>query len=433
MIERMNFDQTAGRAVAIAACLAVPLAGATSQAVAQTAAPTEPAPQQAAELCPALGVGTWIGGDEAASDLSTATAPFDNLQVALPANGNQVSYFRLSAEAEIRAEAAPELGGDTVLELYQADGTFVLSDDDGGGGLASRAETRLAPGSYCMLTRGFGGRETIADIRIARSDFDPLTTGFDDSIGFYGGVETCLPETFASELGTLDASLEGDGISLTNPASVAPYYRFSLTEPQALTIQANNEMADPYIYLYDNAGNLIDENDDFRSLNAQLEFINPLPAGTYCLAMEALSDQNAPITLSMRAYDAERANLEMFAAAEMSPPPGSSYPVTELGLLQSQLVMDQPVRQDAVFYRFTVQEGGLALIEAVEVTDSDPVLRLFDELGREIAYNDDANGTLNSQIVSQIEPGTYTVGVTQFSDSYSGVIRVTLQRYVPAQ
>ena len=65
--------------------------------------------------------------------------------------------------------------------------------------------------------------------------------------------------------------------------------------------------------------------------------------------------------------------------------------------------------------------------------DSDPVITLFDSVGREIAWNDDANGSLDSQIVTRLDPGSYTLGVTQYSSSYTGVIRVSLQRFVPAQ
>ena len=40
--------------------------------------------------------------------------------------------------------------GDTVIDIRDATGNIVISDDDGGGGTDSRAETSLQPGTYCV-------------------------------------------------------------------------------------------------------------------------------------------------------------------------------------------------------------------------------------------------------------------------------------------
>jgi len=60
------------------------------------------------------------------------------------------------------------------------------------------------------------------------------------------------------------------------------------------------------------------------------------------------------------------------------------------------------------------------------------VIYLFDDLGRAVARNDDSNGTLNSQIAARVSPGTYMLGVTQYHGE-NGVIRVAIERYVPAR
>jgi hypothetical protein len=49
-----------------------------------------------------------------------------------------------------------------------------------------------------------------------------------------------------------------------------------------------------------------------------------------------------------------------------------------------------------------------------------------------LAFNDDANGTLNAQLSAPVEPGRYMLAVQQFSADYQGVIRVGIGRYVPA-
>ncbi|MBF9029830.1 ABC transporter substrate-binding protein [Rhodobacterales bacterium HKCCE3408] len=394
-----------------------------------------PAAAQDAEICAGLGPAQWIAGDEAGSDVSTAGGPLDMTGLSVPPGGNVVRAFSVSAQGDVRVEAMPTPGGDTVLELYSADGALVLTDDDSGGNFASRAEAALDPGTYCLLTRSFGGGAVDASIRVARPEFDALTPGLGGGSGFFAGVEACTAETPATALGQgpVDAMLGQGGVTATNSVAATPYYRFTLSSPQPISIRAENEWADPYIYVFDGQGALIAENDDYDSLNSRIDFTDPLPAGDYCVGMRALSDQNEPVTISVRGYDPQAAMMEMYASGEASPPPGSGYPVTALGMLQTRLVMDQPVGSDAVWYSFDVPEGGLVLIDAIGITDADPVIRLFDSVGRMVGFNDDSNGTLDSQLSSRVGPGTYMLGVTQYSSGYRGVIRVTIERYVPAR
>ncbi|QBY00977.1 hypothetical protein E2K80_09750 [Rhodophyticola sp. CCM32] len=225
----------------------------------------------------------------------------------------------------------------------------------------------------------------------------------------------------------------GQGVTATNSIAATPFYRFSLGTPQAISIRADNPAADPYIYIYDGQGTLIAENDDYDGLNARVDFTDPLPAGAYCIAMRSLSDDTQPVTVSVLGYDAEAAMREMFATGEASPPIGGPYPITDLGVLQTSLIIDQTVGSDAVWLSFSVPADGLLVIDAIEISDSDPVIHLYDALGRFIDFNDDAGDTLNSQLTVRTSPGTYMLGVSQYSDDYSGVIRLALQRYVPAQ
>jgi hypothetical protein len=100
--------------------------------------------------------GIWIGGEQAASDISTVNT-FQE-QMALVLGGNEyVSLFTLSEPADVRVEAAGRGSGDTVIDLLGPDGSIILSDDDSGGNGASRAETSLQAGTYCMAMRSYDG------------------------------------------------------------------------------------------------------------------------------------------------------------------------------------------------------------------------------------------------------------------------------------
>jgi len=387
---------------------------------------------------------TWLGGDAASSDISTAGTFLGQTGLTVPPSGNLVTLFSLSAPGDVRVEAAGQADGDTVMELYDAAGTMVLTDDDSGGNWASRAETTLQPGQYCMLTRGFGGGALLADVRVGLMEHEALTQGLSGGFGggfdggMFVGIDPCLPGTAAMPLGggPIDGMLASGapGVSATNSVMGAPYYRFTLASPQSISIRAENENADPYIYIFDGQGTLLAENDDYDSLNSRIDFTAPLQPGNYCIGMRSLSDDNMPITISVRGYDAQAALNEAYASGEASPPMDGSYPMTALGPVTTSVVRDGQVSAaTATWFSFNMPQSGLLVIDAVSVTDSDPVISLFDSLGREIGYNDDADGSLNSQLTLRLDAGNYTLAVRQYTDSYNGIIRVAMQRFVPAQ
>ncbi len=398
--------------------------------------------------CGGIGVtGQWMGGSPEASDISTAEGPLLQSNVPIAFDANVISLFSVSEAGDVRLEAQPVGSGDSVIEIYDEAGALVITDDDGGGGWASRAETFLQPGSYCMLTRGFAGGQLNSDIQVSRLEQEAITAGLTG--GFFGGgggslfvgVDPCTNETAATPLGTgpLDADLANGGVSAVNTINGAPYYRFTLNSPQTISVRAENPNADPYIYVFDGNGTLIGENDDAQiggtwSLNSRLDFTQPLQAGTYCIGMRALSNPDIPVTVSVLAYSQADALAELYATGEAAPPMDGSFPIVDLGVLPGRSVRDAQISgTQATWFSMEVPEAGALVINAVEVTDSDPLIILYNDLGQEIAYNDDANGTLNSEIVARVNAGRYLLAVRQYSESYQGIIRIATERYVPAQ
>jgi hypothetical protein len=149
--------------------------------------------------------------------------------------------------------------------------------------------------------------------------------------------------------------------------------------------------------------------------------------------MQALSDPAAPITVSVSAFDAQAAQVGMYERGEASPPLDGSYPVTALGPLATRLRTDVQSTEVTTWFSFDVPQGGLVLIEAVDNGGGDPSLVLFDDFGREIAYNDDGPDSLDSLITARLLPGTYVAGVRQVSPGTQALTRMLFERYVPAQ
>jgi len=378
-------------------------------------------PAFAQEICGGFGdSGQWIGGDEAASDITTADTYRE--QMALVLGGNEyVSLFSLSAPTDVRVEAAGRGSGDPIIDLLDNTGGIILTDDDSGGNAASRAETTLDPGTYCMSMRSYDGGPMTAFVRIGRQEQEPLTEGV--SVGGGGDAEGSCDS--AMPFGAL-------GRSVTASVSETPYWSFDLETETPITITAENETADPVITLYGPGETYIDENDDYDGLNARLDLTNGLAAGTYCLAVSALSDDSAPITVSINEYDAEEALQTLYARGEAAPPLDGSIPVTDLGVLTSRMRQDVQATEDVTWFSIDFDDAGLLVVEAIANGSSDPWLVIYDDLGRQVGQNDDYGDGLDSLIAVRLSAGTYIIGVRQY-DGGQGFIRLLAERYVRAQ
>lgn len=383
-----------------------------------------PATAQDANLCGGVGAnGQWLGGDEAASDISTAPSHIEQMALVLMRN-EYVGLFTVSQDGDYRIEAQARGGGDTVLDVRDATGEIVASDDDSGGDAASRAETFLPAGTYCASMRSFDGTPLTAFVRAGRMDQEPLTTGLGDVSPGVDGTGECDPNTAQPLM---------MGQPLSNAWATQSTYSLTLDAPTAVSITAENQDADPILTLFDPSGNWLAENDDFDGLNARIDMANPLPAGAYCISIGLYGDESLPITVTAKPYDAAEIQNNLYARGDASPPLDGSYPVNSLGELQTRLREDLSVTGDAVWYSFDINEGGLVLVEAIAQGQGDPVLVMFDDLGRQVGYNDDADGTLNSLLTVRVQPGTYLVAVRQLDNGTSGFIRMLFERYVPAR
>lgn len=392
-------------------------------------------------LCAGLGDGgQWMGQGQAGSDIAAAAAPLD-LSVASTAGARAVGLFSLSTAMQVRIEAAPATADDdTIIELFDAAGRLLVIDDDSGGGLSSRAELALEPGAYCLAVMGFGGAAVRAEMRVSRLEMPALTAGLAGGFGDWQGgapfvgIDPCLPDTPAVMLhaGPIDADL-GKGVTMANSVDAVPYYRFSLAAPQALSIRATNEQADPYIYLFDAAGMLLAENDDADSLDSRIDFLQPLAAGDYCVGMRALSDPSLPIRLTISARGLQEAAAAAYATAEIAPPLDGSWPVEDLGVLTTTSTREWQVPGDQTqWFVFESPDAGLVLITADEISNSDPMLEVFDAQGNWLGSNDDANGSLNAELALPVQAGRYIVALLQFGSDQQGSVRLNLTRYVPA-
>jgi hypothetical protein len=388
--------------------LAALLLGAASPALAQD------------NMCGGVaGSGIWVGGDEAASDITAADTYRE--QMALVLGGNEyVSLFTLSAPTDVRVEAAGRGSGDTIIDLLDSDGNISLSDDDSGGNAASRAETSLQAGTYCMSVRSYDGGPMTAFVRIGRQEHEALTDGISETPGGTSG--SCAEAVPFGALGT----------SVSAAVNDTPFWSFTLDALTPVTITAENESADPVITLYGPDEEYIAENDDFDGLNSRIDMSDALLPGTYCLGVTALSDDSAPITVTIDQYDPEEALQSLYARGEIAPPLDGSVEVTDLGTLQSRMRQDVPAGTDVTWFSLDLESASLLVVEAIGSGNSDPWLVVYDDLGREVGQNDDYGSGLDSLVMARLQEGTYIIGVRQY-ESGQGFVRLLAERYVRAE
>ncbi|MFZ3581207.1 ABC transporter substrate-binding protein [Loktanella sp. DJP18] len=372
--------------------------------------------------------GQWLAGSEAASDIATAEAFGE--QMALVLNGNRfVGLFSLTATTDVRIEAAGRGNGDPTLSLLGPDGTETATDDDSGGNGAARIETTLEPGTYCAVVRSFDDAPMTAFVRVGRSDMEALTDGMTDGPEATTDADRAANCAAATDIGPL-----GDGpLTYQGSAADAGYARFQLAQPTAISITADNTDADPTLMLLGPGDAMIAENDDFDGLNPRIDVTEPLAAGTYCIALDAISDRDAAIDVAVSAYDPAAALATLYARGEAAPPLDGSVAITDLGALPGRFRQDVQVSGDAAWFSMTLDSPGLLLVEALASTpEGDPWLVIYDDLGREISQDDDGGDGTNARLAARVLPGTYLIAVKQVAEQ-TGFVRLLAERYVPVE
>lgn len=368
--------------------------------------------------------GQWIGGTQNASDLTTADTYREQLALILGGTA-YVGLFSLSDTTPVRIEAAGRGAGDPLLEVFDATGSIIGSDDDSGGNSAARIEQSLAAGDYCVKMTSYEGAPLSAFLRIGRQEQEALTPGMSDS-----APDTTEP---ADANNCANAQPFGD-LGSTQTASVDEngFWSFTLSEPTTLTITANNEDADPTLLLRDADSSEIAENDDHDGLNARIDVTTPLNAGDYCLAVGAVDDTSLPIDVTIAAYDPAAVLTTMINKGEVAPKLDGSTPVTDLGVLQTSQRHDLQTGADTQWFTITIPQASLLLAEAIAPAEGDPWLVIYDALGRKVGLSDDTGESLNSTIPLRVNAGTYIIGTKQVDADATGIVQLMLERFVPA-
>ena len=128
------------------------------------------------------------------ADVTSISAPAQ-MQVQLAPGVSNYLQFNVSAPTDVRIEATDESGVDPVMVLLDTSGNELASDDDGGGGRASRIETSLSAGSYCARVYNFSSNNGPTTVQLSRWEQAPITVGAQTG---GGGADACTAATPAA-------------------------------------------------------------------------------------------------------------------------------------------------------------------------------------------------------------------------------------------
>jgi Bacterial pre-peptidase C-terminal domain len=279
--------------------------------------------------------------------------------------------------------------GDTLLALHDDDGEQIVSDDDSGEGLNSYLEfTAPTTGNYFVAAGAFGGG-TGGYTLTARAGDIPADSSTDASLSAEGDYRD----------GALGAAGDRD------------WYRIDLKEGQGLRVglaqtDAEGGIGDPLLVIYGPDGaELARDDDGGEGLNSWMEF-QALATGPHFVEARSFSeDAQGRYALTITAGEIG-GNAE---SAEALLPDGEGR-VSSIGAagdvdwFSIELVEGRPYR----FNLDSAEPGQLA----------DPVLKLYNSEGVEVAADDDGGTGANAYLTfAATSGGTYYAAASGFDNA----------------
>jgi|CXWL01.1.fsa_nt_gi hypothetical protein len=310
-------------------------------------------------------------------------------------DSGQRYHFTLNA-----VNAEDGTGLDPTLALYDAQGNQIAFNDDAADLNSALNYIPSTSSDIFVEARGFG--ETSVgryELRVAASEAPADDFGNDSS-----SRERIAPGR--ARAGAID--YEGD----------VDWFRISVRSGQRYRIaldggEEEGRLGDPVLRLIDRDGAEIASNDDSESgLNSALDYVPGESAELYVEAAGFGGEQLGAYTLSVTAEP-----LPVDEAA-----PGAS---TRARLALGQNVNSEiAYPNDSDWYRVRLAEGQayrFTLAGNGDAPLSDPILRVRNSAGEELALDDDGGDGLNSYL-EFVAPsaGTYFLDVRSFSDGETG-------------
>ncbi len=230
--------------------------------------------------------------------------------------------------------------------------------------------------------------------------------------------DSCI-NTIVIDGGVGSGEWDEDCLSAHRQDRYAKYYTFTLTSETRIVASLESS-TDTYLYLLAGTGpdgTVIAQNDDSNgTYNSQI--ITTLPAGDYTLEATTYSAG------ALGEFSIELSSGSQVGGCLSSIDAGETVDGTWVQTCSSTHLPERYAR----YYSFSLSDEEAVTIDLQ--SQEDTFLFLLDgegENGSIIAYNDDSNGTYNSQIVTTLPAGDYTVEATTYDRAVTGDFTVSVK------
>jgi hypothetical protein len=339
-------------------------------------------------------------------DASTQATLSGNVDGEISPAGD-TDWFRLQVEQGQRynlalagIENAEGQALDPMLSIYDAEGNQLAFNDDAEGSLNSALRyTPAQSGVVFVEARAFNSEATGA-YRLGVSS-GPVPA---DDVGNDASTRARIA---AGRTVTGNVEYEGDVDWYRLPVRTGNRYRISLAGA------GEDGLPDPFLRLVDSDGNELASNDDSEgSLNSQLEFVPPA---------------NSTVFIEARGFgDAMTGRYDLSVAVERMPRDDVGNSRSTGARLRPGQTIDSTLdfASDSDWYRVRLTEGQsyrFALSGTGDNPVGDPLVRLRDSRGEELAFDDDGGDGLNSYLeFTAPRTGDYFVEARGFTDDATG-------------
>lgn len=219
----------------------------------------------------------------------------------------------------------------------------------------------------------------------------------------------------ASTTATLDGNVDGE----ISPGGDTDWYRLQVQTGRRYNLalvgieNAEGQTIDPVLTVYDAEGNQLAMNDDANeSLNSALRYSPQQSGVVFVEAREYSGEGTGRYRLGVSSEDMPADD----ARSDTSTRARAAVGRTSTGNIEYEGDID--------WYRFSARTGNRYTITLAGAGDSglgDPVLRILDRDGNELAMNDDSEGSLNSALeFIPTANGDVFIEARAYGDAYTG-------------
>jgi hypothetical protein len=348
----------------------------------------------------------------ATQDLASGvSSPFASIAldgVTDPVSGR--SDYRLSLAGQLGLKIDLASGEfDTLLEIYDATGAQVATNDDFAG-TDSRVEQAFAPGDYCVVARSFGEGGGAYTMAVSESDvqFPPQPCS-----------DPALTSLLAADFGPGGEAARAQG--MIDPDLLQSWYALSVAAPVDVQIDARSFALDTILEVYDSAGSLVAENDDGPDgTNSRIE--TTLGAGDYCVTVRDYSESTGAFDLSL-----VPAGMSPPAVATETPDPALAAEVEDMGVL-GDVVRSYTIGGDATLWAsFTMEGPGSVTVSGMSVS-SEFSVALIAEDGTSLGETGPVAAMSPADVTVDLPAGKFLVALTNYGATGTILRQITVRR-----